>query len=261
MKKFMKAIAFVTVMCMALSTVAFAATVEGMLDGATAELSEKVLNITVTGAEKDEQVALMVVASTAADNDFSAPLYIDQKASAGDSVGFTAVLTNATVDAVDIYVGYSSWAAGNTTARKIGEDVQITEGVTEITITKVAVESVTGVQAEADLGDAYAFSFTADGPEGVYATKMVWAISYTDKAGNSDTRYSEAIDVSSYLIGAGMSGTIELGVAFSNGSSSVVRPIEAVTIDSVDAIFLFNDADKTVKTTDNKNFKDDYVQK
>lgn len=247
MKKFMKAIAFVTVMCMALSTVAFAD------NGAEkSETDDKTVIVTVTEAGANEQVALYIVEESETASTADTPLFIDQMgADANGDAAFTAKIAEE-VDAVRVFVGY----AANTrdSAVDLGA-VTLKEATTKITVTKVAVESVKGVQAEADLGDAYAFKFTATAPNGVFATNMVWAISYTDKDGNSDTRYSESVDVSDYLIGAGMDGAITLGVAFSNGS--VVRPIEAVTINSVDAIFLFNDADETEITTGDKDFTDD----
>lgn len=235
MKKFMKAIAFVTVMCMALSTVAFAATEGAVLNG------EKVLDITVTGAGAD-QVALMVVASTA--NDFSAPLYIDQKASAGDSVDFTAVLTNADVDAVDIYVGYSSWvAAGNNTARKIGEDVEIKEDVTEITIAKTSAELVSS-EGAAGVGA----TFTVTAPVGAKATSMIWAIRYNktvEGVTTEDIKYTAKQNLSEYGLGDVINNSsVKLGVAFPNGSDE----IEALDITGVDAIFFFQDVETPVVT-------------
>jgi hypothetical protein len=239
---------------MALSTVAFAADAVGT----TAKVDEKTLTVTVTEADANEQVALYIVAESETASTSDTPLFIDQKgADTNGDATFTAKF-DGTVDAVHVFAGYGKFATANNRAADLGA-VTLKEAITAITVTKVDVDSVKGVKAESDLGDAYAFSFTATAPENVYATNMVWAISYTDGNGNSDTVYSESVDVSGYLIGAGMDGAITLGVAFSNGS--VARELAAVTINSVDAIFLFNDADKTVKTTGDKNFSGDYVQK
>ena len=252
MKKFMKAIAFVTVMCMALSTVAFAET-----ESPFGEVTDKTFTVTVKGAGNNEQVALYIVEAKEGASTTDDPLYIDQTAANGSGTAeFTAKIAR-DVKAVKVFVGY----AANTTGKAIDlGEVQLVEAETAITVVKVDVDSVKGVKAESDLGDAYAFSFTATAPENVYATNMVWAITYTDEVNNvTDTVYSESVDVSEYLIGAGMDGAITLGVAFSNGS--VARELDAVRIDSVDAIFLFNDAGKTVKTTGDKNFSGDYEQK
>jgi len=239
MKKFMKAIAFVTVMCLALSTVAFAA----------GTAPEKIFNVTVTEAGND-QVALYIVAEGGSLTDD--PLYIDQKGAENGTAEFTAVLTNATVDAVDVYVGYATYAAGNTTPLYVGT-VKLEEEVTEITVTKINAVEVERAEegAESDYGYGFACGFNVTGvPSGCYAKQMVWAITYK-VPGTETTRtvYSEAINVEEYRIGDVVDGNIKLGIAVANGSR--LRPdVEEVTIESVDAIFLFNDADETVKTTD-----------
>jgi len=228
MKKFMKAIAFVTVMCLALSTVAFAA--------GSAELSEteKVLNITVTGAGND-QVALVVTASDAAD--FSAPLYIDQKGAVDGTASFTAVLTNADVDAVDVYVGYATYADANAKPEKIGEDVAITNPITEVTISKVDTEFVTADGAQ-QVGAGAALELNVEAPEGVYATSMVWAIRYMD-GGVERVKYTEAFDISEYGLGTALTGSVKLGIAFLNGFNRAGEEIASVEITDVDAIFMF----------------------
>ncbi len=233
MKKFMKAIAFVTVMCLAFSTVAFAAG-NAVLD----EDAEKVLNITVTGAGED-QVSLVVVASDAEDYDFSDPLYVDQTASVNDEASFTAVLTNADVDAVDIYVGYSTYAATNARPEKIGNDISL-KPITEVSIVKFnsgfgtnhvnaeGTKTATGVWAELEV----------KAPKGVSASQVVWAIRYTDGTSDEKVKYSDAYDVSGYGIGSAMEGPVKFALTFLNGSS--------VTITKVDAIFLFTDGEEVL---------------
>ncbi len=241
MKKFMKAIAFALVMCLALSTVAFA---EG--DAVLGE-TEKVLNITVTGAGSD-QVALVVVASDAADNDFSNPLYIDQKAADGSAEGkaeFTAVLTNADVTAVDVYVGYATYATDHTTPEKIGNDVAITKPVTEITVTKVACAIIQDVEkdnlkAEDQTGaGAWAIFNAANVPEGVELTQMIWAIRHTGEG--KGVAYHKIANAKDYGIGSLLDGNVKLGVAFINGSD--LHGINPVEITAIDAIFLFEGTD------------------
>lgn len=236
MKKFMKAIAFVTVMCMALSTVAFAET-GAVLD----ETTEKVLNITVEGAGTD-QVALVVVDADAEENDFSDPLYIDQQAAVSGTATFRAVLTNADADAVDIYVGYSSW--GGNAARKIGENVAITEPVTAITVTKAPDQDVIldaefagTLKGDDQTGAGVAATFEVVSPEGAIATNMIWAIRYIDKDGKPQVGYTESIGISGYGFGSVSCGSVKLGIAFLNGSD--LREINPVDITAVDAIFLF----------------------
>ena len=229
MKKFMKAIAFVTVMCMALSTVAFAA------GSATLSETEKVLNISVTGAG-DDQVALVVTASDA--TDLSNPLYIDQKGAVDGTASFTAVLTNYDVDAVDVYVGYATYAAENAAPEKIGEDVAITNPITEVTISKVAANFVEAQQGAQQVGEGAALTVSVEAPEGVYATNMIWAIRYMD--GDVErVKYTESFDISDLGLGTVLTGDVKLGLAFLNGFNREGEEIASVEITDVDAIFMF----------------------
>ena len=242
MKKFMKAIAFVTVMCMALSTVAFAA------GNAVLGDTEKVLDITVTGAG-DDQVALMVVASDA--TNFDTPLYIDQKGAVDGTAEFTAVLTNANVEAVDIYVGYATYADKNNAPEKIGEDVAITNPITKVTINKVAADTILqgteNLNGAQQVGAGVAIKFDVEAPKNVSATNMIWAIRYTDPAKPEEgqkVKYTEAFDVSGYGIGTTLKTGIQLGLAFLNGYNRLGEEIASVTITGVDAIFLFTDGEE-----------------
>lgn len=256
MKKFMKAIAFVTVMCMALSTVAFAA-------GTLGEATDKTFTVTVTGAVTD-QVALMVVAAVEGDDnpayDFSNPLYIDQKAAAGaeGKAEFTAKIA-AGVDAVDVYVGYASNTTPGNKAAYLGE-VELVEAVTEITVTKVKAEAAieNNTEAESDIGEAWTIDLTVTAPDGVYATDMVWAITYEDssEADGEKTVYSEPMEIDDYSIGSVVDGDVTLGVAFNNGST--LRGLGSVTVKTVDVIFMFsNDVEKA---TDEDVFSAGYVE-
>ena len=242
MKKFMKAIAFVTVMCMALSTVAFAA------GTATLSETEKVLNITVTGAGSD-QVALVVTASDAAD--FSNPLYIDQKGAVDGEASFTAVLTNYSGDAVDVYVGYATYAEANSAPEKIGEDVAITNPITEVTIAKADTDFVTtnGLQ---QVGAGAALTVNVKAPKDVYATNMIWAIRYMDGSVER-VKYTESFDISGLGLGKLLTGNVELGLAFLNGldaENPAIDDIASVEITDVDAIFMFSNGTELLTNAD-----------
>ncbi|MBQ8765078.1 MAG: hypothetical protein IJZ12_04070 [Clostridia bacterium] len=259
MKKFMKAIAFVTVMCMALSTVAFAA-------GTLGEATDKTFTVTVTGAGND-QVALMVVAAVEGDNNpaynFSNPLYIDQTAAAGDEgkAEFTAKIA-ADVDAVDVYVGYAS-NPDTTKAAYLGE-VALVEPVTAITVAKVDAFNTGNIteneteSAESDYGYGYACKFTITAPDGVSAQKMVWAITYKVDENNTRTVYSDSVNVSAFGYGSVLTGETYAGVAFSNGSrfgNTVINPVQIV---DVDAIFLFSN-DAVASTADTEEEHDMFI--
>ncbi len=248
MKKFMKAIAFVTVMCMALSTVAFAA---GTVSTTTAP--EKIFNVNVTEAGANAQVALMVVAE--GDTDFNKPLYINQQAAdASGNTTFRAVLTNATVDAVDVYVGYATNVLDeNGKAPKVGT-VTLKEAITEVTVSRFTTKILQGTNnlvAQEQTGAGVAVEFDVVAPDGVYATNMYWAIRYTDPAKPEEgqkVRYSDKYDVSDYGIGVALKSGVQLGLAFLNGSK--LNDINPVTIDSVDVIFLFTDGEEYLSNPD-----------
>lgn len=248
MKKFMKAIAFVTVMCMALSTVAFAAVEEG----ATAELTgEKVLDITVTGAAEDEQVALMVVASDA--TDLNSPLYIDQKAAnASGEATFEAVLTNAEIDAVDIYVGFATYANANSSSWKIGNDVAITEPVS-ITVKKAGVMFTENKTAEnGEIGAGVGATFTVEAPEGYEAVSMFWALEYMDGE-TKKFKYTDLQDITAYGFGTVIENktAVTLGITFLNGDTDEDKDFDTYDFKDVDAIFVFkNVADPVVTDSD-----------
>ncbi len=146
MKKFMKAIAFATVMCLVLSTAAFAA-VE-VTDYAT-----KAVKITVEGVQKGEQVALIVAEAGAEDLNKDTIVFVDQKAAGNSTAVFNATLTG--VEAIDVYAGFASNSKG--TAVLVAEDVALTEEEEEVTITVTLadveiVDDITETAANAELG-------------------------------------------------------------------------------------------------------------
>ncbi len=238
MKKFMKAIAFVTVMCMALSTVAFAET-----GAALDETVPKQVNVTVEGAGNGEQVALYIVAEGGDTDD--TPLYIDQKAANASGVAsFVAPIANETVKKVEVFVGYATYANETPTLGALHVDtVALEKAITKVTVVKVAADAVQGgetedLKAQEQTGAGVWGEFSVEAPAGVEASKMIWAIRYADKV-----KYSDSIDVADYHIGNMVTGSIKLGFAFLNGSE--LNNIDPVTITEVDAIFLFVDTDGT----------------
>lgn len=241
MKKFMKAIAFVTVMCMALSTVAFAA-------GSVPETAlDKTFQVTVTGAG-NEQVALMVVAAGA--TNFNTPLYIDQKASENDNVAFEAVLTNTDVEAVDVYVGYASNQLENGKAPKIGT-VKLVQPITKVTVSKIDCGWTDAIKGDQQYGTGVWAEFDVKVPDGVTATNMIWAIRYTEN-GEAKVKYSDPVaDFADYNIGSVVKGSVTLGFAFLNGFDEIKsddNDIDPVTITGVDAIFLFSNSEDEIFT-------------
>ncbi len=238
MKKLMKAIAFATVMCMLLSTAAFAA----VADGTTASLvenQEKILNVTIAGVGNGEQVSLLVVAPGTTTPDSSNIYYINQAPAASGQVTFNNInLTNVVGETVEVWAGNATYADANPTApiQKLA-DVEITRGVTDVVIEVVECDFVDAGQSAAEdytgAGVYATVNFTAV-PEGFSLSKMVWAIETADKG----FVYTPAIDLEQLGYGAieAESG-IQFAAAINNGS--VKNEISTETVTSVDAIFLF----------------------
>lgn len=236
MKKFMKAIAFVTVMCMALSTVAFAHSVPQTAN------ADKTFKVTVTDAGTD-QVALMVVEAANGNYDFSNPLYIDQQGANAGTAEFTAKIAK-DVTAVDVYVGYASNSTPDNKAAYLGK-VDLVQPITEVTISNVNCtwelyhDDTEGSTMEQSATGAI-ISFDFEAPEGASASQMGWEITYVDpETGENKTKYSDAFDISAYSLGGVIkSGTnVTLGLAFLNGSEK--NELDAVTIVNIRARFLF----------------------
>lgn len=232
MKKFMKAIAFVTVMCMALSTVAFADNRNSAVKSTT---DDKTVIVTVTTAGANDQVALYIVEDKDGASTLDAPLFIDQKGMNEGSAVFTAKIA-ADVEAVKVFVGY---AANTGSAIEVGT-VALVQPITEITINKLStdlrIQTVEGVQ---QVGAGVGIKLDVKAPKNVYATDMIWAIRYTDANGDPQVSYTDPMDVADYGIGTLLKGEIDLGLAFLNGFNRAGEEIASVEITDVDVIFLF----------------------
>ncbi len=158
MKKFMKAIAFVTVMCLALSTVAFAANEDVAVD-----FEAKTLEITVKGAQKGEQVAIIVTNDGAGVTEENI-LFVDQKAAGAETAVFNANVSEASGETVDIYAGYASVGE----AVLVAADVSIVKEEEEepaITITLADVEIVNDIKV-VEIDDKGSTSNAWDGTTG-----------------------------------------------------------------------------------------------
>lgn len=254
MKKLMKAIAFATVMCMLLSTAAFAAIEEPVVDTDT-----KTLNITINEVGANEQVSLLILKTTAnlasiGEGDI---LYINQtESTASNTASFTAVL-DTDEDAVAIYSGSATYAAGShATAYQYLGDVEITAAVTEVALVVKEAASVVADKVQTEAKDYYAtalkmtVNFTAI-PAGYKASKMIWAIQTSE-----GRKYTPVIDAA-WLAAIDTNTDIAFGVAFDNGS--VKQGITPLTVTGGDMIFKFvkaGEADKeafTNPTVDNKD--------
>ena len=214
MKKFMKAIAFATVMCLVLSTVAFAAV----------EINEetKAVEITVEGAKTGEQVAIIIVEAGAEEFTAETILYVDQKASKNFSTAITGV------DAIDVYAGYASNNSGE--AVLVAENVALEEEeVLQLTIT---LANVTIVNDITEVKNEHGFVISKPDPETKAAVVkftinvanaaetdeiagMAWVFEVkNDETQATDTKYAAAdATIVSALNSGVLSGSVEIAAA------------------------------------------------
>ena len=238
MKKFMKAIAFITVMCLALSTVAFAA------NKTDVDYTTKKVTITVENVKQGEQVAIILAKNDVENYDFNTEtiLFIDQKVAPSTSVVFEAEVTDASVNAIDIYAGYASNTSTN--AVQVGNDIPLTQ---ETKLTLVAATVIDDVVAQQNY-DEETMSKINPGTKGSVVwlklnatnvaagdlTKMFWAFHVTNhETSETDTRYS-AGDVAGLGLGTVLTGDVEIAAAFES---------TGWTVNAANAIFLLKGED------------------
>lgn len=235
MKKLMKAIAFATVMCMLLSTAAFAA------NKAELTSTDYVVAVKVeTSAQEAEQLALLIVKagttlSELKDTDIA---YVDQKATeavtTSDSTVYTADFGNVTIadtfDAVDVYAGYAS--ANSTTAPvEVGKNISL-KNVKAITVSVANKAQKSDIMSEAKdaVGAAVSMDVTFANNDGRKLSKIIWALDTTTHG----RVYTKSVVATGYEV---LNGAYRIAAAINNGSDGVAID----TINSFDAIFLFTD--------------------
>ena len=182
MKKLFKAVAFVTVMCMLLSTAAFANYGE-----ATGDKAAKLIDANVVGVGENEQVVLLIVAKDVAVADATEAdiMYIDQKqADASGVAAFNDIAIKDTETVVDVYVG----SAATNGPQLIGNDIDIAD-VKVITLA-TGEDAIIEAHSESHEGvKGYAAAITVNIPEGLTIEKMIWGFGLSD----GTRRYSTAI--------------------------------------------------------------------
>ena len=245
MKKLMKAIAFATVMCMLLSTSAFAA--------ATLTTTDYVLDVEVTTASGDEQVALLIVDTGAtlaslSDDDI---LYVGQMAATAGTADFGEISINTSTEStqVDVYAGYASNSA--LTAYTVAQDVDL-KNVQALKVSLdgkatiiLNVEQAEGFDAatmgttDNDIGSLVILPVKFENvPTGASVTKMFWAfgIDTNGDAAAEDYKYVEG-NVANLVLGSICDGAVQLGAAFNNGTKAN-NGADALNVVSANAIFL-----------------------
>lgn len=236
MKKFAKTLALVLALCMVMSVSVFAS---------GAELADNyVIDITVDTATGDEQVALLVVEAGAGITDESI-LFVGQKAATGGEAVFSDVEIDSSVDAVDIYAGNATYAAGGS-YETVYSNLSLTKEITsvtvvmdpELTIVNGATEKEDGSTTLRLYGSAVSakFTFTLPTVNPVTEAYMIWSLrTKADGTVDENTRYTPAIDISEHL--DGLEGPIRLSVAFGNGAHDGTEA--KLDIKGASAIFKF----------------------
>ena len=254
MKKFMKAIAFVTVMCLFVSTAVFAAGEVTVTD-----YTAKKVTVNVVDLQKDEQVSIIITKSSAEDYDFKngTILFIDQKAAPSTSAVFEAEVTDASVDAIDVYAGYASNSAAN--AVKVANDVPLTK---ETLLTLVAAKVVDDVTAEKDYNEE-TMKKVDEGKKGSLVwmrlnatnvaagdlTQMWWAFHVSDNSKpnsdptKNDTKYVRG-NVKGLGLGTVLTGDVQIAAAFES---------TGYTVKGGNAVFLLKGEDVHTATGDKLN--------
>jgi hypothetical protein len=223
MKKLMKAVAFAVVMCMLLSTVAFASD----FGTANGDKETKIITANVLGAGANEQVVLLIVNADVAVADATEAeiMYIDQKqADASGAAAFSNILIKDTEQKVDIYVG----SAATNGPQLIGEDVDVSD-VKNITLA-TGVEAIITATAlgEGEVKKGFAAAITVDIPETLAVSKMIWGFKL---AGEENRRYSAP-----QIVGGNTTGRVQFAAAFGLGFA-----VEELEVEDVSAIFLTTD--------------------
>lgn len=234
MKNFVKVIALATVACMLLSVSAFAAV--------TPAPETDQITLTVEGATKGEEVAVLVVVAgtdvkgatedTADDLTDGKIEYIGQVTAGDGNVANFGTFTVKNADAkVDIWVGSTTLSAASG-AVKIGENIDL-KGVSKITIAE-GTEAITAT-AEGEGGKyGYAAAITATVPEALSIVKAIWAF----KVGE-DWKYSAPITNHNQTATA---GDVQFAAAFNAFTENGDGTFTEVTVSDVAVIFLTGEA-------------------
>ncbi len=230
MKKFIKTIALTTVMCLILSTVAFAA------GSVTADTTTKKVEITVKDVKQGEQVAIILTTDAATEFTTDTILFIDQKVATADSVVFEAEVTDTSVNAIDVFAGYASNESSE--AVQVGNDIPITAETKLELIDALVVDDITKADGynedemakvnEGTKGSVVWMQFNATNVAAGDLTKMYWAFHVTDLETNQqDTKYAIG-DISGLGLGSVLSGDVQIAAAFDS---------TGYRVDSANAIF------------------------
>ncbi len=216
MKKFMKAIAFATVMCMLLSVVAFA-------DSSAEIATAGSVTVIVEGATASTPIAFVVTDTSVTEAANITSTNIKDVAQTETTAEGTASITLGTggLETVNVFYGYQN-VGEKALMLSAALEVEVDETVT-VTIVKnitdadiqAAVDASNGELPETDNDKAGALIATVNVVvgEGRVVKDMIWSIRHSGEKG---VAYVPADD-SLFSV---LNGTVQIGLAFSNGNST-----------------------------------------
>ena len=251
MKKFMKAIAFATVMCMLLSTAAFAAAT--MNENST-------VTVNVTGAATEAPIAFVVsTAGSAAAIDSANIKDVAQINTEADGSA-TITLGTGGEQSVNIFYGYQGVETAQMFTAVLdvepgdSVDVNVAEILSADAIDKyTAVNGVEIPKTDNDRGSAIIATVDVNVDEGRVIKDMIWSIRYKETAeGELKFAYVKA-NASLFSV---LDGEAQIGLAFSNGNKSGKA---SVIVDGLEAIVKTGVAETT--TEDLTIFSDEAADK
>lgn len=232
MKKFMKALAFATVMCMLLSTAAFATNNPDAVLSATDYVFDVIVT---TESDEAEQVSLLVVKKDAnlASLQNTDILFVGQTASASRTATFDDVTVATGNDVVDIYAGYAS----NSNPAAVSYKGVSVVNEKELAITLVTSEIINDVTTWEMLTDAMKEAIAAELPAREVASMVRAKVNFANVGANvidrvgwefetaNGSRFAE-LDATGYGV---LNGDVLMGVTFANGWKAEFAETEGYT--------------------------------
>lgn len=222
MKKFIKALAFATVMCMLLSTAAFATNPDVVLSE-----TDYVFDVTVaTESDEAEQVSLLIVKKDAnlASLQNADILFVGQTVSASRTARFDGVTVATGNDVVDVYAGYASNTNPAAASYK-GVSVVNEKELAITLVTSEIVNDVTTWEKLNELTEEQKATLNAQLPEREIASMVRAKVNFANVGTNvidrvgwefetaKGSRFAE-LDAAGY---GKLDGDVLIGVSFANG--------------------------------------------
>ena len=240
MKKFMKAIAFATVMCMLLSVAAFAASNAEIATAGT-------VNIIVEGATASTPIAFVVTDTTVTEAANITSANIKDVAQTETTASGTASIALGTggLDTVNVFYGYEGATLnGEPSALMLSAALEVEvydtvviknlDIITEQEISEYIASNPGAAIAATDTDNATALVFEIDiDANGKTVTDMIWSIRHS---GANRVAYVDA-DTDIFTV---LDGTVKYALAFSNGNRTE-GGIAEVTIEGLEAIVKLSD--------------------